>query len=200
MKMNTKKRGYVHVMLDIETLGVESDTLIFQIAASKFDIKTGEIRENFNVIQNIDVVKSVTINPSTLLWWLETNPLLLRDLLAKKGGKVSDDILLEFKEWIDYIQETLVDDVLLWGNGVIFDNRFIREQMAVRGLEYPIKYKNDRDVRTILALAAEKLGVSEVSIKERLKDDRLTEHHALDDVEAQVKLVSYCHNVLMGKS
>jgi len=44
------------------------------------------------------------------------------------------------------------------------------------------------------------LGVSEVSIKERLKDDRLTEHHALDDVEAQVKLVSYCHNVLMGKS
>ena len=198
--MNTKKRGQVHVMLDIETLGTESDTLIFQIAASKFDIKTGEIRENFNVIQNIDVVKSATINPSTLLWWLETNPLLLRDLLAKKGGKVSDDILLEFKEWIDFIQETLVDDVLLWGNGVIFDNRFIREQMAVRGLEYPIKYKNDRDVRTILALAAEKLGVSEVSIKERLKDDRLTEHHALDDVEAQVKLVSYCYNVLMGKS
>lgn len=198
--MNTKKRGQVHVMLDIETLGTESDTLIFQIAASKFDIKTGEIRENFNVIQNIDVIKSATINPSTLLWWLETNPMLLRDLLAKKGGKVSDDILLEFKEWIDFIQDILADDVLLWGNGVIFDNRFIREQMMVRGLEYPIKYKNDRDVRTILALAADKLGVSEASIKERLKDDRLTEHHALDDVEAQVKLVSYCYNVLIGNS
>ena len=198
--MNTKKRGQVHVMLDIETLGTESDTLIFQIAASKFDIKTGEIRENFNVIQNVDVIKSATINPGTLLWWLETNPVLLRDLLAKKGGKVSDDILLEFKEWIDFIQDILADDVLLWGNGVIFDNRFIREQMMVRGLEYPIKYKNDRDVRTILALAADKLGVSETSIKERLKDDRLTEHHALDDVEAQVKLVSYCYNVLVDNS
>jgi len=197
--MNQKKRGKVHVMVDIETLGTDSDAFIFQIAAAKFDIKTGEVRDVFNMTQDISHVQSAKINPRTLLWWLETDSLLLKSLLAGDYKEMSLDLLKDFKDWIDYIQDTLMDDVLLWGNGVIFDNRIIREQMNQRELGYPIAYNNDRDVRTILSLAAEKLNVSEREIKDRVKDDKLVKHDAIHDVAAQIKLVSYCHNVLVGK-
>lgn len=198
--MNQKKRGKVNVMLDIETLGTDSDAFIFQIAAAKFDIKTGEVRDTFNMTQDISYVQSAKINPRTLLWWLETDSLLLKSLLAGDYKEMSPDLLKSFKDWIDYTQDTLMDDVLLWGNGVIFDNRIIREQMNQRGLGYPIAYNNDRDVRTILSLAAEKLHVSEREIKDRVKDDNLMKHDAIHDVAAQIKLVSYCHNVLVGNS
>lgn len=82
------------------------------------------------------------------------------------------------------------------GDGILFDNKMIQHQLELIGKEYPISYKNDRDVRTIVDLAGKKLGLTEKELKAKFKDDSLVAHNALDDVKFQINLVVECYKVL----
>lgn len=181
-------------MVDIETLGNESDSTIFQIAAVAFDIKTGATTARFNKISDIEQNSFNYVTGSTLKWWLNTNKELLTELLNKGKGS-SEDLLNNFHEWLTSIETK--GDIYLWGNGILFDNKLIQHQFEDAGLEYPIFYRNDRDVRTIVDLAGEKLGLSEKELKERFKSKNLVEHDAFDDVKYQIDLVVGCYNELI---
>ena len=182
------------IMVDIETLGNKTNSTIFQIAAMAFDIKTGEIiGEPFNQIANIELNESpLNVSGSTLKWWLKTDKELFEELL-NSGEHSSEQILRYFYDWMGQYE---VPGTYLWGNGILFDNKMIQSQLESIGLSYPIFYKNDRDVRTILELAAIKEGISERELKDRLKDDTLVAHDALDDVKKQITLVVECFKIL----
>lgn len=183
----------IDIMVDIETLGTKSDATITQISAVAFDIQTGEHISKFNVIADIEKnEKPLRVDGGTLKWWLKTNHDLLKDLLLS-GTHSSEDILREFHTWISDFGK---DNVYLWGNGILFDSKLIEHQMESIGLRYPIFYKNDRDVRTIVDLAGRKLGISESELKIRYKDSKLIEHNAYDDVVYQINLVVGCYNLL----
>jgi len=187
----------INIMTDIETLGVQANSTIFQISASAFDIETGEIIDSFNKFA--DVSKS-TLNAdgSTLKWWTKTNPELFAQLL-NEGELSPEELVFEFHGWLTQFTEDKDNDVYLWGNGILFDNNTIRTQFENVGLKYPIFYRNDRDVRTIVDLCANKLGISENELKAKFDDESLTTHNAMDDVVFQVNLVSYCYNKLVSK-
>lgn len=186
----------IDIMVDIETLGTESDSTIFQIAAIAFDIDTGEHISTFNQIADIAKNSFMRVDGSTIKWWLNTNKELLHDLLNKGYGS-SDSLLESFHNWLSSVADDM-KNVYLWGNGILFDNKMIQHQFEDLGLKYPIYYKNDRDVRTIVELASKKLGIDEQELKARFNDETLVEHNALDDVKYQINLVKGCYGILIS--
>jgi hypothetical protein len=189
--------GRIDIMVDIETLGTESDSTIFQIAAISFDILTGKQIDTFNGIADISKNSYLTVDGSTLKWWLNANKELLTELLNKGVGS-SEELLEDFHRWLKR-QSKDTKDLYLWGNGILFDNKMIQAQFKNECLEYPIYYKNDRDVRTIVDLAGAKLGISEKELKDKFTDESLVHHDAFDDVRYQISLVTGCHNILINQ-
>lgn len=181
----------IDIMTDIETLGTSSDSTIIQISAIAFDIETGVYISEFNQIADISKNEVMNVDGDTIKWWLNTNKELLTDLL-NSGKQSSKVVLRNFYDWINEFS----DEVFLWGNGILFDNKLIEHQLKADGLDYPIYYKNDRDMRTIVDLASKKLGITESELKERFKDDSLVEHNAYDDVKYQINLVVECYKLL----
>lgn len=178
----------IDIMTDIETLGTNSDSTIIQVAAASFDILTGTILATFNECAD-------------LKWWLATDATLLEKILSS-GQKSSEDILMTLHSWINdlyrYNNDTAKQDIYLWGNGILFDNKMLQTQMQALGLEYPIFYRNDRDMRTIVDLASAKLQIDEKELKERYKNPELVAHDAFDDVRSQINLVSSCYRLLIN--
>lgn len=186
------------IMVDIETLGTKADSTIIQIAAVAFNITTGKVIDTVNMIADIAKNKGpLNAAGRTLKWWMETNKELFNDLLSD-GDKASEEILEDFQTWIINLPGSFGDHYL-WGNGILFDNRIIQHQLEALGLRYPIHYRNDRDVRTILEMASMKLGVTEEQLKESCALEGRVEHDALDDARYQTALVLLCYRILMGE-
>lgn len=187
----------IDIMTDIETLGRGDNTTVFQIAACAFDITTGKILNTFNQIANIEKDKNIPIDGGTLIWWLKTNKTLLTELLDK-GNVSQEDMFVNFKDWIEELSDDEAN-VFLWGNGILFDNKLIQSKMKQYGIEYPIFYRNDRDMRTIVELAALKTGVkTEKEFRTINRGKEYVEHDGLDDVKAQIDVLSKAWNILLN--
>lgn len=189
----------VDIMTDIETLGTKSDSTIIQISAVAFDIESGNVTHEFDMIADIEKNENdIKVTAGTLKWWQTTNAELFTELL-NGGFHSSESVLTHFHEWLNQFDK---ENLYLWGNGILFDNKMIQAQMEKIGMNYPIHYKNDRDVRTILELTAMKMNVPEKEIKtrvdNRVKNQKLVHHNALDDCYWQVELVHYCYDELTG--
>jgi hypothetical protein len=186
----------IDIMTDIETLGRDSCATIFQVAAIAFNIETGEYINKFNMIADIEKNKSLNVSGETLKWWLNTD----KDLLAKllnSGEYSSEEIITKFYEWIISLGIDM-KNVYLWGNGILFDNKILQHQMQSIGLEYPIFYRNDRDMRTLVELASYKVGINtEKEFRDKYKNLDLKEHDAFDDVRGQIDIVVKCYNMLI---
>lgn len=181
-----------HIMTDIETLGTKEGATIFQIAAAAFNIESGEVTSKIDLKLDISKVDDLVVDGSTLKWWLKTDKELLTKLL-NEGELTEMEMLTQFNEWVEQ-----QDSPKLWGNGILFDNLKLKHKLESKGLKYPIFYRNDRDVRTILALAADKSGVSENDIRNSVTDENERAHDALDDVTKQIRLVTKCFNIIKG--
>lgn len=192
-----KPLNRIDIMVDIETLGKGDNPPVIQIAASTFNISTGDIIEDCNLF--VDVRTLNNIEGDTLLWWLNTDKELLTQLLnAGTQDKTYDEAatMALFNLWITHMSiKYKVDpkNIYLWGNGILFDNRIIQKKFNFYGIEYPIFYRNDRDVRTIVELAAKKKGFeNEMPYKDAIPKTGTT-HNALADVHYQVALVCQCY-------
>lgn len=187
----------IDVMTDIETLGTNSDSTIIQVSAIAFDIETGEYLSTFNQIADIELNEQpIKVTGSTIKWWLKTNKDLFETLITN-GINSSEEVLRSFHRWLCNLKNGNVD-LYLWGNGILFDNKMIQYQFENLGLYYPIYYKNDRDVRTIVELASKKLGISEKELKEKFTYENLVHHNAFDDVKFQINLVVNCYEILIS--
>lgn len=189
----------IDIMTDIETLGTKADSTVFQVSAIAFDITTGKIYDTFN--QLIDIEKEeMIVDGSTIKWWLNTNKELLATLLLSYKAISAQETFQSFHSWLQSRGFTNdIKNVYLWGNGILFDNNMIRTQMEKYGLEYPIFYQNDRDVRTILELASMKSGLTKKEIQENCKDNNETLHNAIDDCSFQIRMVCKCFDIIMDK-
>lgn len=185
------------IMVDLETLGVTSKEPLIQLGALAFTVQTGEIVGHW--MRNIALDEITSISASTLKWWLSTDKELLTKLL-EAGTATEEETLRAFSLWIKATAAQFGVDkkqVYLWGNGILFDNYMLREKMQKYGIEYPIYYRNDRDVRTIVDVYE---GLTGQSYEKDLKPffwSGVQAHDALDDCRAQVKMVSACYRSLI---
>jgi hypothetical protein len=185
----------IDIMVDIETLGTKSDSTIIQISSVAFNIITGDYIAKFNKIADISKNKDYEMNVTgdTLKWWLNTDKELLTKLLNSGIGS-STELLESFNQYL--IGLSSLGELHLWGNGILFDNKMIQHQLDGIGLNYPIKYKNDRDLRTLVDLTCAKLGLTEKQLRERYYDPALAPHDAFNDVINQINLAVNCYKEL----
>jgi exodeoxyribonuclease VIII len=170
-----------HIMLDIETLGTGSNSLVLGIGAVEFSLSGATFRQfsiNLPVLEQI-LNPNVQVDVDTISWWkLQSNEAKL-SLLKKKPAKTVKEGLEAFSKFLTSFEEP----PSLWGNGCTFDNAIIRNLYKAFGISFPLPFYADKDVRTIVDLIDYKKVKDKVAFTG-------TKHNAIDDCLYQVKLVA----------
>lgn len=169
-----------HLMLDLETMGSVSNSVITSIGAVEFDIATGETGRTFYERINIQSCLNfgLKVTGSTIQWWLTQNQ-TAREETAKDG----DDLFTVLNKFNEFIKE--LDDFTLqvWGNSARFDNGLLEDAYIAIGRNIPWNFRTERDVRTLVALRPD--------IKKNMPNIG-TEHLPIDDCLFQI---SYCSTI-----
>ena len=165
------------LMLDIETMGVNPNAVVIQLAAVWFDIQTGEVFDTFCVnIDEEDAVKEgFTVCESTKKWWGQQKPEILAGI--RKDTVLVKDAITDFATFLKKGGE----DYRIWSHAT-FDYpivaNYLRQYVGTRRFNY----KNARDIRTLVDLSGlDQDGFSWVK----------KTHNALDDCLFQIE---YCHD------
>lgn len=195
--MKQLKTSDVHVMVDLETLGTGDDATVFQIGATSFNLESGKILSKFKLAGDIAKYKDIKIDGSTLKWWLDTNKNLLADIILN-GSESEEELFAQFNYWlVKQSKKDNLSDVIVWGNGNMFDNVKIKYQInRLLKTGYPIFFKNDKDVRSVVYMAQLKLGLTEKELKELVPSNKV-KHDALEDCIFQSNLMHMCYRVLV---
>ncbi len=170
-----------HVMIDIETLGLKSNSIILSIGAVFFDIETGELGREF--YKNIDPEQHGRgVDVSTIMWWMEQSDRARNDLVSGRKydlQKVLDDFGLFFCDE----DRVYPEEIQVWANGATFDPVLLGDAYKHNP---PWRFYNVLDQRTMKFL-------------DRGRTERIepkTAHNALCDAIAQAKYVSKVWQVL----
>ncbi|GKP83313.1 MULTISPECIES: exonuclease [Klebsiella pneumoniae complex] len=144
---------YVHVMVDLETMGKKHNAPIVAIGAVVFDPATGSIGENFYKVVCLEssVNWGAVIDPSTVIWWLKQSS-EARSAIVNDDAIPLLDALLQFREFVSDNVAGGSKKAQVWGNGASFDNSILRSSYDCIAEDYPWEYWNDRDVRTMVEL------------------------------------------------
>ena len=144
---------YVHVMVDLETMGKKHNAPIVAIGAVVFDPATGSIGESFYKVVCLEssVNWGAVIDPSTVIWWLKQSS-EARSAIVNDDAIPLQDALLQFREFVSDNVAGGSKKAQVWGNGASFDNSILRSSYDYIAEDYPWEYWNDRDVRTMVEL------------------------------------------------
>ncbi|SBY46189.1 exodeoxyribonuclease VIII [Klebsiella pneumoniae] len=144
---------YVHVMVDLETMGKKHNAPIVAIGAVVFDPATGSIGESFYKVVCLEssVNWGAVIAPSTVIWWLKQSS-EARSAIVNDDAIPLLDALLQFREFVSDNVAGGSKKAQVWGNGASFDNSILRSSYDCIAEDYPWEYWNDRDVRTMVEL------------------------------------------------
>lgn len=172
------------IMVDIETLGTATDSVITQIGAVKFERMTGKIIEKFVV--NIDIQDclrlGLTVDAGAVKFWFDQtkrtfleNTVPLERALYRFGVFCTDpEIYTGFK----------TGPHKGWAHAT-FDFPILDNAYRKIGLTFPMKHRNLRDIRTLGELA----GNPKYS-------DLPKTHDALDDCIRQIDYCANCFRIL----
>jgi hypothetical protein len=166
------------VMVDLETLGTATNTIILTVAAVYFNPKNGSIGDKFYEKIIIDSYKDYpgcfSFDGSTISWWI----LNVTDEARKEafsGTRYPLKIVMEkLHKWL-----TKTPFAKIWSHGASFDIPILTHTFKVLNLETPWKYWNIRDTRTIYDL--KKIDLKNISIP------GYPLHHALGDCLRQIE-------------
>lgn len=172
-----------HIMVDLETLGTRSNSVIAVIGAVYFDIETGETGREFYRQIEIDSCLDfgLKMDLETIEWWFQQSNEAQKEVFNTEDRDHIFPVLQDFSEFV-------IEDVILWGNSARFDCGLLEDAYHAADLPVPWKYWNERDVRTLVSLAPE---IKENTIREG------THHNALDDCYHQIKYCSTIHQKIM---
>ncbi|HFV6708125.1 TPA: 3'-5' exoribonuclease [Escherichia coli] len=181
--ITSTSRVWYHLMIDLETMGTNTNAPIVVIGAVFFDPQTGEIGPVFYIVISLTDAMNTGAVPDggTIEWWLKQSSEARAAILT--GQVKLKDSLSRFREFInEYSDEKFVQ---VWGNGATFDNAILRTSYERLDIPCPWRYHNDRDVRTIVELGKAIDFDARTAIP--FEGER---HNALDDARHQAKYVS----------
>ena len=127
----------IHVVLDIETMGLAPGSAVMSIGAvslggSEFSV----------VIEG----PSGSASTSTARWWMRQRE-EVRDSI--QGGVVETEALRAFAEWLGTLRAIHGGVLRLWGSED-FDTVILAAAYARNGIDRPWHYQEPRGLRTIL--------------------------------------------------
>jgi len=190
-------------MVDLETFGVNDDAPVIQISAKTFILgqndsaQLGQQAQSFDMSLDFSTVGGLDVQISTLMFWLKDahNTETLKQMLNKNDNVASEvEMWRLFHSWLTHAVKSGQGDVRIWGNGISFDVVKVKKNFARFGLDYPIDFWNERDVRTITDLASQVLNMTPRAFQKSVPNDN--KHDALADVEWQIKYVQKAFKLL----
>lgn len=171
-----------HVMLDIETLGTDSKSLVLSISAVEFTLG-GETGRKFEmalpVLEQL-LHHEVVVDMSTICWWKTQNEEAKREIKRLKPAKTVVQALIAFNMFLEQFGK----NVSIWGNGATFDNTIVRNLYKSFNVDFIVPFWCDKDVRTIVSL------IDYETVNKRAGKFNGIKHRGIDDCLHQVKLVA----------
>ena len=180
-----------NIMLDLETLGKDSNAVILSIGAVFFDPLTGETgAEFYQTVDLNDSLKYGKVDASTITWWMKQG-YDAKDIFEDELASLLSETLLDFYTFVNLdLPAEKEGSAVVWGNGPSFDNVILRNAYEAcyekTGLEAPWEYFNEGCVRTVVRLGKLLLNID----PKNTMTFSGTTHNALDDAKHQVKYVS----------
>lgn len=185
------KRKIAHVMIDLETLGLETNAVVSQIGVASF-ITPEETDEHaamrmFRGNVDIDRQPGRAIDPDCLKWWFRQD----RALHAHFNSGLTSPIetLLSLNTHIRTLR-VHAEEVWVWGHPASFDVSILLSLYASFGITPEFSWRDGRDFRTLRHLAVETFGEQIVTtenfvIRDWPEDMPLLTHDALYDAVKQ---------------
>lgn len=173
------------IMIDLETMGTDSNAAIVAIGACAVDVARGVILTPMWYC-SVDLASSMkrggVVDGSTVMWWMEQNDKARAKLLD--DPKDIDLSLVTFGAWM----ASWGEKCRVWGNGSDFDNVILGNAYKRSDIKLPWSYSHNRCFRTVINLA-KGLNIP--------KPERVGVHHnALDDAIYQANgLIAFAKRV-----
>ena len=162
-------------MIDLETASVAPDAAILSIGAVRFDRRESppkrleDIDKHYVFYIRVDLNSckelGMHVDDKTMAWWAEQPVEARYEVLENKERVNIKEALLRFKEWF-------IPHARPWGNGSSFDITILENAFNKVGIEFPWKFWNVRDLRTLYDIA---------KLKKRDIPEPVVAHHALHD-------------------
>ncbi|EOT8010663.1 3'-5' exoribonuclease, partial [Escherichia coli] len=178
--ITSTSRVWIHLSVDLETMGTNPDAPINSIGGKFFDPATGEMGPEFSKAIDLETSGGI-IDRKTIKWWAKRSR-------EAQSAIFTDEISLDvaLRLFIEFIEKNSGGRfVQVWGNGANFDNVILRRSYERQGIPCPWPYYNDRDVRTIVELG----NAIGFDVRMAIPFEGVP-HNALDDARHQAKQVS----------
>ena len=167
----------IHGMIDLETLGTGSNSVVVSVGLVAFNISTGEILAELDIGLNLNqqIKTGGVIDGDTLEFHFAQAPDSIQKMAQRK--------ILDVKEGLDIISNFIRANGItsIWGNGATFDCVILRNLYARHLKVFPLGFWTDRDLRT---------AVDIYNIDTRTVPFEGIKHYCLDDARHQVKLLT----------
>lgn len=160
----------VHISLDLETAGISTEAAIVQIGA--YNVNTGDTFKCGVSLMDCER-QGLVIDKETMEWWDKQDPELRKRVF---GSSIElSEALAHFQRWIAAQGDGDYDfsRVVLWGNGVDFDNIILKNAWE-KFATWPFSHRNNHHYRTLTALIPQ-------HVLEAAHDEWDTAHGATDD-------------------
>jgi len=172
-------------MVDLETLGTSDRAPVIQIGAVAFiwGDPDPQILGKFSAAIRLDsALMHGKYDASTVEFWINQPDEAFQ--LAFAEQYTLPEALGHFDEWLDQFGQ----DLRVWGNGMLFDNAILRAAYNACGRRVPWHYRDDRDVRTLVALGKD-AGITTSHIQ---PPAGFIKHDGVSDAHFQVL---YCNEI-----
>lgn len=130
--------------IDMETLSTKHNAALLSIGAVIHDFGTGQQVDTFyaNITPESSIAAGLDVRESTKAWWAKQGQ-AAQDVLSVDQRPLRD-VLVDFAQWLagHGVQYAI-------GNGPRADNQWLESACKAVGMQSPIKYWGDLDMRTL---------------------------------------------------
>lgn len=141
-------------IIDMETLSTEHNAALLSIGAVIHNFGTGQQVDTFyaNITPESSIAAGLDVSESTKAWWAKQGQ-AAQDVLSV-GQRPLRDVLIDFAKWLagHGVQYAI-------GNGPRADNQWLESACKAVGMQSPIKYWGDLDMRTLTFIGTHVLGL-----------------------------------------
>lgn len=140
--------------IDMETLSTEHNAALLSIGAVIHDFGTGQQVDTFyaNITPESSIAAGLDVSESTKAWWAKQGQ-AAQDVLSVDQRPLRD-VLVDFAQWLagHGVQYAI-------GNGPRADNQWLESACKAVGMQSPIKFWGDLDMRTLTFIGTHILGL-----------------------------------------
>lgn len=213
----------INIVVDIETLSLQSDAAIISIAAVPFNPMVEEVNV-FNVFQVFpqgavkeleefyEVVNATScalqgmhIDMETVKWWEKKSEEAKADLLNRRPMNIGE-AMNALHNYLEAIKNVFDADIKVWAQGSDFDFPILKNayRKTMKDTKLPWSYKMQRDARTYILEKLEKYYGLEEKPYDRIppmpEKMKWVAHSALSDARRTAWCIAFVNSLCQNTS